>query len=567
MRGFSLWGAVVLILAGCRGGSTPPPMNTGDPGAQALPTDDQRFLFTDVTAAVGVTSTYDNGRDAGEYSFAETLGGGVGLVDYNNDGWVDIVLPTGGKFVPNRVISGLPTELWRNLGGGAFTLASRAQLSEATTYTHGVAAADYDSDGFADILITGYAGLQLFHNQGDGTFQDVTAEAGLAETTWSTSAAWGDLDGDGVLDLYVPHYVDWSWDKHPRCLADDSATRDLCSPRDFEGLTDAVYFGTAEGGFRDASRVAQLVEGGKGLGALIADLNDDGQLDVYVANDTTPNFLYLNQGQGVFSEEGLRRGVALDGSGTPNGSMGLALFDYNDDQRLDIWVTNFDNETFGLYRAEGKGDYSYVSEIAGVTNLGRLFVGFGTLAADLDLDGKEELTVANGHVLYHPASKAVQQLPLLLTISSRHLVTPARFSDASYFGQTHWGRGIAAADLDRDGDLDLVFTHLNEPVSLLRNDSPLQGRLLSVRLIGRTSPRDPIGARVTLRLGAGRPDQVRMIVGGGSYLSQSEYQVTFGTPETWSGGELEIHWPSGRRQTLPLAENRESEITVLEPQD
>jgi hypothetical protein len=361
--------------------------------------------------------------------------------------------------------------------------------------------------------------------------------------------------------------VDWSWENHPRCVADDGVTRELCSPKDFQGLGDAVYFGTAEGAFEDATSKARLVEGGKGLGALIADLDDDGRLDVYVANDTTPNFLYLNQGAGVFSEEGLRRGVAVDGTGTANGSMGIALFDYNDDQRLDIWVTNFDNETFGLYRAEGKGDYTYVSELAGVSNLGRLFVGFGTLAADLDLDGKEELTVANGHVLYHPLSRAVQQLPLLLTITPRYLVTAAKFSDAGYFGQTHWGRGVAVSDLDRDGDLDLVFSHLNEPASVLVNDSPRGGTLLNVRLIGTSSARDPIGARVTLRDSDGQRVQVRMVVGGGSYLSQSEYQLAFTRPDNWPGGELKIHWPQGKMQTLPLAPSSQRELVIIEPQD
>jgi hypothetical protein len=247
--------------------------------------------------------------------------------------------------------------------------------------------------------------------------------------------------------------------------------------------------------------------------------------------------------------------------------MGIALFDYNDDRRLDIWVTNFDNETFGLYRAEGQGDYTYVSEVAGVSNLGRLFVGFGTLAADFDLDGKEELTVANGHVLYHPLSKAVRQLPLLLTISQRHLVTAAKFSEASYFGQSHWGRGVAASDLDRDGDLDLVFSHLNEPASVLMNDSPRLGNLLMVRLIGTHSPRDPIGARVSLRNLRGQRVQVRMVVGGGSYLSQSEYRLAFATPEDWSGGELEIRWPQGKIQTLPLANSNQRELVIVEPRD
>lgn len=565
----SIWRAIFLVLAmvtpgtGCRKAASP--AATISPKVETF--DDERFSLVDIASQVGVDGVYENGREAGEYSILESLGGGVGLGDLDGDGWPDLVLPGGGKLGPGQMITGLPTNVWRNEGGKHFRPTAEFRIREPRTYTHGVAIGDFDSDGFADLLLTGYSGLQLFRNQGDGTFEDITLLAGLLDAAWSSSAAWGDLNHDGHLDLYIAHYVNWSWDNHPRCTASDPTIRDVCSPKDFEGLQDTVYFSDGAGAFREATQEAGLAPGGKGLGVLTADLDGDGSLDVYVANDTTPNFLYLNDGRGGLTEEGLRRGVAVDGTGTPNGSMGLALIDFNRDQRLDIWVTNFDNETFALYRSEGGGDYTYVSESTGVTNLGRLFVGFGTVAADLDLDGQEELVVTNGHVMYHPNSDSVQQQPLLLTVSPRSLIKAARFRDSGYFGSVHWGRGVATADFDLDGDADIGISHLTEPAALLRNDSPRRGQSLKVRLIGVESSRDPIGASVTLKCHHGYPDQVRAVVGGGSYLSQSDNRLIWAMPEDATDCQVEIRWPSGRRQTvIPDREGRE-EMTIIEPAD
>ncbi len=502
----------------------------------------------DATAESGVHAVYHNGREAGENSILESLGGGVGMVDYDRDGVLDLFFPGGGR-LNDQTVSGLPSSFWRAKGAIRYeNVARSASVADSRFYSHGCAVADVDNDGFGDLLVTGYGGLQLFQNQGDGTFVERAVAAGLDESTWSSSAAWGDFDGDGNLDLYVAHYVDWSWENHPTCPSSKPGVNDVCGPRDFEPLDDAIYFSNGDGTFRDATGEAGLVAGGKGLGVVAADLNDDGRLDIYVANDTTNNFMYLNRGSGVFEEAALVGGTAVDDRGVPNGSMGIAVFDFDGNQRPDLWVTNYENETFSLYRNEQGGNFLSVSDTAGITVLGGLYVGFGTVATDLDLDGDEDVVVANGHVIYHPKTHPGPQEPLVLRNDGHSRLTRVDFPTDSFFSQPRFGRGLVAGDLDADGRPDLVFANTAEPAAIVANETESTNRSLVTRLVGTTSNRNAIGAALTLETTAGR--FFRSITGGGGYLSQSDFALIWGLPRNAEVQRLTVRWPSGVLQEV-----------------
>jgi hypothetical protein len=522
---------------------------------------------SDKTKFSGVSFVYDNGRAAGHHAILESLGGGIGLVDYDGDGRCDLFCPGGGKYGADHEISGLPSALFRNLGGWRFSdVTAATRTASAPFYSHGCAAADYDADGFADLLLTGYGGLQLFRNLGDGTFEEVSTPAGLLDTLWSSSAAWGDLNGDQHLDVYVAHYVNWSFDNDPQCPGPTPDQREICSPRRFEPLPHVVYYSKGDGTFRDATQDAGLRieagECGKGLGVVLGDVDLDGDLDIYVANDTVDNFLYLNDGRGAFREVGLFHGVARDANGKAQGSMGVDLGDYNADGLPDLWVAEFERESFSLYRNDGAAQFVHVSQGTGITALGQLYVGFGTLFADVDLDGDEDLVVSNGHVINFPKAAPIRQEPLVI-VNSQQRFAKGLFPPGDYFSTPHRGRGLAASDLDDDGDLDFVFSHNDrEPNALIANEMVPEGGWLRVRLIGTRSNRDAIGARLVLRTSQG--DQVRWVKGGGSYLSQSDLRPFWGVPAGARIDGLSIHWPSGQQQECPPTDADQT-LTIIEP--
>ncbi|MFO0944164.1 MAG: VCBS repeat-containing protein [Pirellulales bacterium] len=463
--------------------------------------------------------TYRNGEEGKQYSILESLGGGVGLVDYDQDGNLDVWLAGGGSLSDHRITPG-NCSLLRNCNGQRFVNVHQV-LPESTHYNHGVSVADYDNDGFPDLLITGYGGIQLLMNQGDGTFSDATHNSHLIQDElWSSSAAWGDFNSDGFVDLYVAHYVNWSFDTNPHCNAPFAGQRDVCSPNEFQALNHSFFLSLADGTFEETSSRCGLVEGGKGLGVIAADLNEDGHLDLYVANDTTANFLYKGDGSGHFEELALIAGVAVDGSGAPNGSMGICLWDFDNDLRPDLWVTNYENESIAAYQNRGNMMFGWVSEKMGLAAIGRSFVGFGIVSGDFDGDGDEDIVVTNGHVIQFPANSTLDQIPLLFENSGTLRMAKQSFPSNDYFAKKHRGRGVVRGDIDNNGSLDLVFSHVNEPPVILVNRS--ETRTLKLRLIGSQCNRDCIGTSITLETDKNK--YARWISGGGSYLSQNPYE-------------------------------------------
>ncbi len=545
--------------AGCgRAASPSRPQPTAAPAAAAgsapitawAPAD--AVPFVDRAAALGVAAAYRAGAEAGHCTILESLGGGVGWLDYDRDGWLDLVAPGGGGFADAGRITGLPTALFRSRGGRAFVPAAEpAGIADASVYSHGVAVGDVDNDGFPDLLVTGYGPARLWHNRGDGTFAPWPAWGGEGDARWSSSAGFADCDGDGCLDLYLARYVDWSFDNHPVCGATKDV-RDVCPPRLFAGLPDSLYLAAGDGTFADASARAGLRTDGKGLGVLLADVDVDGDIDIYVANDTTDNFLYVNDGRARFRERGLESGVALDDQGLPNGSMGVDLCDYNRDGLPDIWVTNYERESFALYRGEGQGQFLHVSRRLGITALGGLFVGFGTACADFDADGLVDVVVADGHVIKYPDASPRRQLPLFLRFDGRRFARVPGAADG-YFGREHEGRGLAAGDFDGDGDLDLAVSHIEDPLAVLENGFDTAGRTLVVDLVGTRSNRDAVGARVTLDAGGERLHA--QVKGGGSYLSHGDRRLHLMRPAAAGAAvaaTLVVDWPAGARQEVAV---------------
>lgn len=504
-----------------------------------------------------------NGAEAGERTILESLGTGVALVDYDRDGHSDVFFPGGGTIVSGPSVRGRPPAFYRNHGRWRFDeVAQSAGVHTDRLYSHGAYAGDFDGDGFPDLLVTGYHGLLLYHNRGDGTFAECSRAAGLDPGFWNTGAAWGDVNGDGILDLYVVQYVDWSFENHPYCPAAVGGGRDVCPPGEFAGLPDRLFLGNGDGTFREVSQERGLRRDGKGLAVLMGDVDVDGDTDIYVANDTTRNFLYRNEGDGQFHEVGIPSGTALSASAEADGSMGVDLGDFNGDGLPDLWVANFEDQSFALYRNEGNCMFQHVSDATGLAALGQVYVGWGTAFFDADCDGDRDVFAVNGHVMHGSRNAPFRQRPLLLENRPGRRFVNAASQAGEYFQAAHMARGAAVGDLDNDGDLDLAIAHTNERVALLSNETPTPGHWIKLRLIGTRSHRDAVGARI--RLIDGGTERTRQRKGGTSYLSSHAATVFCGLGSKATVDRVEIRWPSGTVQQLKNVRSGQTRV-VREP--
>jgi hypothetical protein len=529
----------------------------GDGEEELAGADRATGFFRDVTDESGIRFTYRNGEEAGQYTILESLGGGVAVLDYDGDGLLDIFVTGGGYFggPDNTQIRGHGCKLYRNLGKGTFQdVTEDVGLDEWRFYTHGAAVVDYDCDGWPDLLITGWGRLMLYHNESDGKggrkFVDVTAKSGLPTGLWTTSAAFADLDGDGFPDLFVCQYVDWSFDNHPMCEYAAVRKRDICPPKSFKGLPPKLFRNNRDGTFTDVSKEAGLNSEGKGLGVVIADLDDDGKPDIFVANDTVDHFLYRNRstpGKLLFVDMALQAGVARDALGATNGGKGIAIGDINSSGRPSLFVTNYEDEMHALYVNGGQLIFRFDTPRSGIAKIGQAYVGWGTAFFDYDNDGHLDLFIANGHVLKHPWGKAKRkQRPVLL-----RNIGNGRFEDITsqagvYFQTEHNARGVAVIDFDNDGRADLVINHLNEPVVILRNQTVEKDHhWIGFELVGKNR-RDVVGAKITLQTES--REQTSFAKSGGSYASSSDPRHLFGLGKTEKIKHITVTWPGGQKQ-------------------
>ena len=518
--------------------------------------------FTDVTDTTGIHFTHTNGA-SGEFHLPETLGAGGAFLDYNNDGHLDLYL----------VNSAAPSVLYRNNGNSTFTdVTASAGVSNQGSYGHGVACGDYDNDGYVDLYITNFGANRLYHNNGDGTFTDVTAASGTGDARWSSSATFFDYNSDGNLDLYVVNYVNYKLDASaPTCFENPSfgateKVRGYCHPKHFEGTPDSLYRSNGDGTFTDVTEAVNIRDPGgmflgKGLGVVAADFNADGNPDLYVANDDTPNYLFYNKGNGTFAEIAILAGCAYSADGIAQAGMGVDAGDYNGDGHLDIFVTNFSYETNTLYRNNGDGTFTDVSYKAQLGEESYLFLGFGTGFFDADNNGHLDIFVANGHIFPN-----VERTTDVISYKQPNQLFLNRgdgtFAEVQLEEQHAVSRGTLFGDYDNDGDIDVLVMQLNDKVTLLRNESGTHHNWLRLKVMGSRSNRDGIGARVTLTLGA--ESQTREVHVGYSYLSSNDPRMLFGLGERTFVNRLQIRWQSGTVQILEdLSANQE--LVVTEP--
>jgi hypothetical protein len=506
------------------------------------------FRFTDVTAAAGIQFQHNSGAYGGKL-LPETLGSGCAFLDYDRDGWQDILLINGMDW-PSHKKRRSTLRLYHNDGNGTFTdVTSRAGL-EVEMYGMGVAVGDYNNDGFPDILVTCVGQNRLFRNTGKGTFVDVTNASGLGKREgFSTSAAWFDYNRDGLLDLFVCNYVKWSPEHDVFCSL-DGKHKSYCTPEAYRGETCWLFRNRGDGAFEDVTAASGIFDSSsKSLGVALLNDNHDGWPDLLVANDTQPNKLYRNQRNGTLKDAAVEAELAFSSEGKARAGMGVDAADFENSGASGIAITNFDNEMIGLYRPNGKS-FDDIAPQTGVGLASRSSLGFGCAFFDADLDGWLDLAVANGHidetVRNIRGNVGYAQPPQLFLNSRKGSFRDVAGALGDGFDQPKVGRGLAFADFDRDGDLDLLLTTNNGPAYLYRNDQLSGNRGIRFRLVGTKSNRDGIGA--TVRVFAGGLTQSRMVKSGSSYLSQSELPVTFGLEKRDRIERVVIDWPSGRAE-------------------
>ena len=501
--------------------------------------------FMDVTAQAGITFRHAASPD--KKYLVESMSGGVAAFDYDNDGYQDIyfvnslsvdLMKSGGK---------TRSALYRNNGDGTFAdVTDKAGVGDVG-WGMGAAVGDYDNDGFDDLYVTCLGANRLFRNNGNGSFTDVTQTAGVNDPRWSTGAAFVDYDHDGKLDLFVANYVEYDLNNLPEFGKDKTCQYKgvavQCGPRGMRGAGDSLFRNNGDGTFTDVSKKAGVSDpnGYFGMGVVCSDLDDDGRADIYVANDSTPNLFYHNNGDGTFKEMGFLSGTALSADGAEQGCMGVDAGDYDHDGRFDLFVTNFVDDYNTLYHNDGRNTFTDVSYKADVARVSMPFVGWGTKFFDYDNDGWCDLFIANGHV--YPQLQHYRQRKLLHRNNRNGTFTEVAAQFGAPLMQERAGRGVAFADLDNDGDVDMVVNDLDGPPQLLRNDGGNANNFVTIRTIGVKSNRGGIGAKV--KVASGDLSQISEVRSGASYISQNDMRLHFGLEKRTKIDLIEIRWPSG----------------------
>lgn len=505
------------------------------------------FRLTDVTSKAGLDFRHNNGAFGGKL-LPETLGSGCAFLDYDADGWLDILLINSTHW-PGHPGSRSTLKLFRNNRNGTFADVTRAAGLDIEMYGMGVAVGDFNNDGYPDLFITCVGQSRLFRNTGKGTFVDVTKSSGLGNrTALSTSAMWLDYDRDGFLDLFVCNYVKWSPDKDISCSL-DGKHKSYCTPEAYRGETCWLFHNRGDGTFEDVTATSGIFDtSSKSLGVAMLDFNGDGWPDIVVANDTQPNKLHRNLKNGKFQEVGVESGLAFSTDGKARAGMGVDVGDFDQSGRQGVVITNFDNEMIGLYRQGARGDFEDVAITSGVGGASRRSLGFGCLFADMNLDGALDLIAVNGHI--DDSVRAIRrdvayaQSPQLFLNSGQGKFEDVAATVGSDFNSPKVGRGLAVGDFDRDGDLDVLITTNNGPAFLYRTDLASGNRSIRFDLTGTTSNRDGIGARVQIWIDG--VEQTRLVHSGSSYLSQSQLSPAFGVGKHDRVDRAVITWPSGR---------------------
>jgi len=533
-------GVLMIASAGCHRGPAQSAPKAAAPAASL------------VFRAQELPFFYERGETGAAWP-VETTGGGVGMLDYDGDGRLDLFFAQGGPLRPGKNSHPPSDVLLRNLGDGRFEDVS-AQVGLITKgYGQGITVADYDGDGDPDVYVTRYGRNTLWRNDRErGRFTDVTEEAGVGCGSWSLGAAFGDYDGDGDLDLFVANYFAFDPAKAPFRRDPDTGAPEYGMPADFRGLPDVLYRNEGNGRFRDVTATAGVAAAGRGMGVLATDLDGDGRLDWLVANDAESNAVWRNRGDGTFEDIADRIGLAVNGQGLAEANMGIALGDTNGDTLPDVVITHFVNEHTTVWRAyaspEGGILYQDQTSEAGLATDTRPLTGWGTVLADLDLDGHLDLVATNGHIRREAALQyPYENPPILWRNDGTGRFINVTAGAGAYFQALHLGRGLACGDLDGDGDLDLVIVHHHKPSVVLWNESPRKGNHLIVKLRGRGLNRDAIGARLIAHVG--QRSLLRTIDGGGSYLSTSDASAHFGLGKAGRVDRLEVRWPSGKVET------------------
>jgi len=540
----------VKLLGLCRAASFMDVPLLGKPGILTgpQPRESKPFFELVSTSISGITWKHSNGRSP-QYYLPETTGAGCAFLDYDNDGWLDIYLVNSGKcdfFDPKPP---LRNALYKNNRDGTFTDVTEKAGVPGGGYGMGVAVGDYDNDGFPDLYVTQYGRSILYHNNGDGTFTDVTEKAGVAAPGWGSSAVWFDYDNDGQLDLFVCRFVDFGKEKNKFCGNSATGERYYCVPRVYDPMPSWLFHNTGDGTFTDVSKESGIANyPGKAWGVVACDINNDGRMDLFVANDTVANFLLMNQGNGKFVDIGTEAGVAYSSEGSARSGMGVDAADYDGDGWTDLFVSNVDREMYSLYRNNGDNTFEDESAVTGIGKITRLLSGWGLKFFDFDNDGNVDLFLANGH----PDDKVETRVsdvhysePMLL-FRNNETRSPQRFENVSsqagpIFSQRFAARGLAIGDFDNNGAIDVLVAVNNDAPILLRNTGASGNHWLGVRLVGKKCNRDAVGAVVTCQAG----DLKRHVfkVGAGSYLSSHDPRLVLGIGPRTKIDWVEVKWP------------------------